>query len=176
MAIYALDGARPSFPASGRYFVAPDAVLIGRVVIEEDASVWFNAVLRGDNEPITIGAGSNVQDGAVMHADPGFPLNVGANVTIGHQAMLHGCTIGDGTLIGIQAVILNGSVIGKDCLVGAGALVPEGKVFPERKLIVGAPAKVIRELTDDDIAKMHRAAPGYVRRQAMYKTKLKRIE
>jgi len=132
--------------------------------------------VRGDDEPIVIGAGSNVQDGAVMHTDPGFPLKVGNNVTIGHQAMLHGCTIGDGTLIGIQAVVMNGAAIGKDCLVGAGALIPEGKNFPERKLIVGSPAKVVRELTDDDIAKMHRAAPGYVKRQQMYKAKLKRID
>ena len=132
--------------------------------------------MRGDDEPIVIGAGSNVQDGAVMHTDPGFPLKVGNNVTIGHQAMLHGCTIGDGSLIGIQAVVMNGAVIGKDCLVGAGALIPEEKVFSDRKLIVGSPAKVVRELTDDDIAKMHRAAPGYVKRQQMYKAKLKRID
>jgi carbonic anhydrase/acetyltransferase-like protein (isoleucine patch superfamily) len=174
MAIYQLGDDIPQIPRSA--FVAAEATVIGKVTLGENASIWPGAVLRGDNDSITVGAGSNVQDGAVMHTDPGFPLNVGNNVTIGHQAMLHGCTIGDGTLIGIQAVVMNGAVIGKDCLVGAGALVPEGKVFPDRKLIVGAPAKVVRELSDDDIAKFHRAAPGYVKRQTMYKTKLKRIE
>jgi carbonic anhydrase/acetyltransferase-like protein (isoleucine patch superfamily) len=132
-------------------------------------------VVRGDNDSITIGEGSNVQDNAVLHTDPGFPISIGANVTIGHQAMLHGCTIGDGTLIGIGAVVMNGSVIGRNCIVGAAALVPEGKTFGDRKLIVGAPAKVVRELSDEEIEKMHRAAPGYVKRQEMYKEKLKRI-
>ena len=174
MPIYQLGDDVPNIPDSA--FVAAEATAIGKVTLGENVSIWPGAVLRGDNEPITIGAGSNVQDGTVLHTDPGFPLNVGNNVTIGHQAMLHGCTIGDGTLIGIQAVIMNGAVIGKDCLVGAGALVPEGKVFADRKLIVGAPAKVVRELSDDDIAKMHRAAPGYIKRQEMYKSKLKRIE
>jgi carbonic anhydrase/acetyltransferase-like protein (isoleucine patch superfamily) len=119
MPIYALDGARPSFPASGRYFVAPDAVLIGRVVIEEDVSVWFNAVLRGDNEPIVIGRRSNVQDGSVLHTDLGFPLTIGAGCTIGHRVILHGCTIGENTLIGIGAVLPSNSRIGKNCSIGA---------------------------------------------------------
>jgi carbonic anhydrase/acetyltransferase-like protein (isoleucine patch superfamily) len=132
--------------------------------------------MRGDNDSITIGNGSNVQDGAVMHTDRGFPLKVGDNVTIGHQATLHGCTIGDGSLVGIQAVVMNGAVVGKNCLVGAGALVPEGKTYGERKLILGAPAKVSRELTDEDIEKMHRAAAGYLRRKELYRTKLKRID
>jgi carbonic anhydrase/acetyltransferase-like protein (isoleucine patch superfamily) len=132
-------------------------------------------VLRGDNDSITIGDGSNIQDNAVLHTDPGFPLSIGTNVTVGHLAMLHGCTIGDGTLIGIGAVVMNGSVIGRNCIVGAAALVPEGKTFGDRKLIVGAPAKVVRELSDEEIEKMHRAAPGYVKRQEMYKEKLKRI-
>ena len=173
MPIYQLGDDKPAIPRTA--YVAAEATIIGKVILGENVSIWPGAVLRGDNEPIAIGNGSNVQDGAVLHADPGFPLNIGDNATIGHQAMLHGCTIGAGTLIGIQAVVMNGAVIGKDCLVGAGALVPEGKFFGERKLIVGAPAKVIRELSDDDIAKMHRAAPGYVRRQEMYKAKLKRI-
>ncbi len=174
MPIYQLGEDQPHVPAS--VYVADGATIIGRVNVGENVSIWPGAVLRGDNEPITIGNGSNVQDNAVLHADPGFPLKVGDNVTIGHQAMLHGCAIGDGTLIGIQAVVMNGAIIGNDCLVGAGALVPEGKVYPDRKLIVGAPAKVIRELSDEEIAKMHRAAPGYVRRQEMYKAKLKRID
>ena len=174
MATYRLGDDGPVIPHSA--YVAAEATVIGKVTLGEHVSVWPGAVLRGDNEPIAIGNGSNVQDNAVLHADPGFPLKVGDNVTIGHQAMLHGCAIGDGTLIGIQAVVMNGAVIGKDCLVGAGALVPEGKVYPDRKLIVGAPAKVVRELSDEDIAKMHRAAPGYVRRQETYKAKLKRID
>jgi carbonic anhydrase/acetyltransferase-like protein (isoleucine patch superfamily) len=173
MPIYQLGDDTPVIPASA--YVAPEATLIGKVILGENASIWPGAILRGDNEPITIGAGSNVQDGAVMHTDPGFPLTIGENVTIGHQVMLHGCTIGDGCLIGIQSVIMNGAVIGKDCLVGAGALITEGKQFAERKLIVGAPARALRDLTEEDIEKMHRAAPGYVRKQFMYKERLKRI-
>ena len=173
MAVYKLGNDTPNIPTS--VYIAAEATVIGKVILGEQVSVWPGAVLRGDNEPIKIGDGSNVQDNAVLHADPGFPLTIGMNVTIGHQAMLHGCTIGNGTLIGIQAVVMNGAVIGKDCLIGACALVPEGKVFPDRKLIVGAPAKVVRELTDEDVEKMHRAAPGYVQRQEMYKVMLKRM-
>ena len=173
MAIYQLGDDKPEIPKSA--YIATEATVIGKVSLGESVSIWPGAVLRGDNEPITIGAGSNVQDNAVLHADPGYPLKIGDNVTIGHQAMLHGCTIGDGVLIGIQAVVMNGAVIGSDCIVGAGALVTEGKTFGARKLIVGTPAKVVRELSDEEIDKMHRAAPGYVKRQEMYKTKLKRI-
>jgi carbonic anhydrase/acetyltransferase-like protein (isoleucine patch superfamily) len=173
MSIYQLGDDVPRVPGSA--YVADGTTVIGKVILGEHVSVWPGAVIRGDNDWIKIGDGSNIQDNAVLHTDPGFPLNVGANVTIGHQAMLHGCTIGNGTLIGIQAVVMNGAVIGKDCLIGACALVPEGKVFPDRRLIVGAPAKVVRELTDEDVEKMHRAAPGYVQRQEMYKEKLKRI-
>jgi carbonic anhydrase/acetyltransferase-like protein (isoleucine patch superfamily) len=173
MTIYQLGDDAPNIPASA--YVAAEATVIGKVFLGERVSVWPGAVLRGDNDWIRIGDGSNVQDNAVLHTDPGFPLTIGVNVTIGHQGMLHGCTIGDGTLIGIQAVVLNGAVIGRDCLIGACAFVAEGKVFPDRKLIVGAPAKISRELSDEDIEKMHRAAPGYVQRQEMYKVKLKRI-
>jgi len=173
MSIYQLGDHRPIIPASA--YVAPEATLIGKVILGENASVWPGVVIRGDNDSITIGNGSNVQDNAVLHADPGFPVLVGENVTIGHQAALHGCTIGDDSLVGIQAVVMNGAVIGKNCLVGAGALVLEGKSYGERKLILGSPAKVIRELTDEDIEKMHRAAPGYVKRQEMYKANLRRI-
>jgi len=173
MPIYQLGDDKPIIPASA--YVAPEATLIGKVILGENASVWPGVVIRGDNDSITIGNGSNVQDGTVLHTDPGFPLTVGDNVTIGHQAMLHGCTIGDGCLIGIQALVMNSAVIGNDCLVGAGALVPEGKIYGERKLIVGSPARVIRELTDENIEKMHRAAEGYVRRKDMYSLNLKRI-
>jgi carbonic anhydrase/acetyltransferase-like protein (isoleucine patch superfamily) len=174
MPIYQLGEDKPEIPTTA--YVAAEATIIGKVKLGEQVSIWPGAVLRGDNEPITVGAGSNVQDNAVLHADPGYPLKIGANVTIGHQVMLHGCSIGDGVLIGIQAVVMNGAVVGKDCIVGAGALVTEGKTFGDRNLIVGAPAKVVRQLSDEEIAKMHRAAPGYVRRQEMYKTKLKRID
>jgi carbonic anhydrase/acetyltransferase-like protein (isoleucine patch superfamily) len=175
MPIYALDEARPSFPVSGRYFVAPDAVLIGRVVLEEDASVWFNAVLRGDNEPIVVGRRSNVQDGSVLHTDPGLPLTIGAGCTIGHRVILHGCTIGDNTLIGMGATLLNGVKIGANCLVGANALVTEGKEFPDNSLIVGTPARSIRKLDEAGITMLKSAAEIYVRRLEQYRAKLERI-
>ncbi|MGZ8533632.1 MAG: gamma carbonic anhydrase family protein [Candidatus Binatia bacterium] len=173
MSIYQLGDDRPIIPASA--YVAPEATLIGKVILGENASVWPGVVMRGDNDSITIGNGSNVQDNAVLHTDPGFPVLIGENVTIGHQAAPHGCTIGNGSLVGIQAVVMNRAVIGKNCLVGAGALIPESKTYGDRKLILGSPAKVIRELTDQDIEKMHRAAPGYVRRKEMYKFKLKKL-
>jgi len=153
-------------------YVAAEATLIGDVRLAANTSVWSGAVLRGDNEPIIVGAGSNVQEGTVMHTDPGCPLTVGEGVTIGHQAMLHGCTIGDGSLIGIQAVVLNRAVIGRECLVGAGAVVTEGKVFPDRSLILGAPAKVVRTLTDEDVDNLKRNAQGYVNRASLYKSEL----
>jgi carbonic anhydrase/acetyltransferase-like protein (isoleucine patch superfamily) len=156
-------------------YVADTATLIGRVTLGRDSSVWSQTVLRADNEPIEIGEGSNVQEGAVLHNDPGYPLVVGAGVTVGHQAMLHGCTIGDGSLIGIQAVVLNGAVIGRHCLVAAGAIVTEGKVFPDKSLILGAPANVIRQLTDADVAGLVKAAQDYVERSRRYKTWLKRV-
>ena len=174
MAIYRLGDDVPHVADTA--YVADGATVIGNVILGEHVSVWPGAVIRGDNDRITLGEGSNVQDNAVLHTDPGFPLSIGRNVTIGHQATLHGCTIGDGCLIGIHAVVMNGAVIGKDCLIGASALITEGKIFSERKLIVGAPAKAVRDLNDDEIEKMHRAAPGYVKRQQMYKAKLKRIE
>ena len=154
-------------------FVTREATLVGEVILGEQASVWFGAVARGDNEPIRIGAGSNIQEGAVLHADPGYPLTIGANVTVGHQAMLHGCTIGDGALIGIQAVVLNGAVIGAGSLVGAGAVVTERKIFPERSMILGAPAKVVRQLSDEEVAGIRRIADNYASRAAQYRTELK---
>lgn len=173
MPIYRLDNDAPQLASSA--FVAAEATLIGRVILGERASVWPGAVIRADNEPITVGPGSNVQEGAVLHADPGYPLNIGADVTIGHQAMVHGCTIGDGTLIGIQAVILNGAVIGRSCLVGAGAIVTEGKQFPDRVLLLGSPAKVVRELSDEDVARLAAAAQGYAARGEFYRNRLARI-
>jgi len=173
MAIYQFEALIPVIHAET--FIAEDATVIGNVTLEQGVSIWPQAVLRGDNDPIRIGQHSNVQEGAVLHADPGFALTVGEGVTIGHQAMLHGCTIGDGALIGIQAVVLNGAVIGKNCLVGAGAIVTEGKVFPDNSLILGAPAKVVRELTPEAIAGMQRNAADYVTKGHMYKYKLIRI-
>ena len=157
----------------GEYWIAPGASVIGSVTLENNASVWFNAVVRGDNEQITIGENSQVQDGAVLHADPGFPCTLGNNVSIGHLAMVHGCTVGDGTLIGIKAVILNGAVIGKNCLVGANALVGEGKVIPDGSLVIGSPGKVARKLTDDEIARINATAGNYVNRFKRYQAGLK---
>jgi carbonic anhydrase/acetyltransferase-like protein (isoleucine patch superfamily) len=171
--IYKLGDAAPIIHES--VFVADSANIVGNVTLAENASVWFGATLRGDNEPITIGAGSNVQENAVLHTDPGYPLTVESNVTIGHQAMLHGCTIKEGALIGIQAVVLNGAVIGRNCLVGAGAIVTEGKVFPDNTLILGAPAKAVRELTEADIANLQRAAASYAGRREYFKAQLVRI-
>jgi len=153
-------------------YVAVESTIIGDVRLAPNTSVWAGAVLRGDNEPIIVGEGSNVQEGAVMHTDPGCPLVIGDRVTIGHQAMLHGCTVGDGSLIGIQAVVLNNAVIGKECLVGAVAIVTEGKVFPDRSLILGAPAKVVRTLSDEDVANLRRNAQTYVDRRALFKAEL----
>ena len=173
MALYRVSGKTPHVPASA--YVADAATLIGEVSLGERASVWSGAVVRGDNEPICIGEASNVQEGAVLHADPGFPLVIGERVTIGHQAMLHGCTIGEGSLIGIQAVVLNGAVIGKNCLVGAGAIVTERKTFPERSLIIGAPAKAVRALSDAEVAALERSAESYAERGALFQRELERV-
>jgi carbonic anhydrase/acetyltransferase-like protein (isoleucine patch superfamily) len=173
MAIYQLGDKKPVIPAS--CFVAETATIIGDVTLGERVSVLFGAVIRGDNDPITIGDDTNVQDNCVLHSDPGLPLTIGKGVTIGHQAMLHGCTIGDGALIGIQAVVMNGAIIGRECLVGAGAIVTEGKSFPDRSLILGAPAKVVRALSDADVAGLERAASGYIERGAQFRADLERV-
>ena len=175
MTAYRLGDRAPTLPAEGEYWIAPSAVVAGHVILKKNASVWFGAVARGDNDPIEIGEGSNVQDGAVLHTDAGVPLTIGANVTIGHQAMLHGCTVGDGALIGIQAVILNGARIGKGCLVGAGALVTEGKEFPDNMLIIGSPAKAVRELGPGDVERLLHSADSYVKRGQLFKAQLKKI-
>ncbi|TXI88426.1 MULTISPECIES: gamma carbonic anhydrase family protein [unclassified Cupriavidus] len=174
MALYQLGDLTPII--SDDAYVAREATIIGNVTLKARASAWPGVVIRGDNEPIVVGEDTNLQEGAVLHTDPGRPMTLGNRVSVGHQAMLHGCTVGDGSLIGIQAVVLNGAVIGKECLVGAGALVTEGKVFPDRSLILGSPAKVVRELTDEDVANLYRNAETYAQRQAMYKTALKRID
>lgn len=161
MALYELDGVAPELPASGRYWIAPSAEVLGRVRLGDDASVWFCAVLRGDTELIRIGPRCNVQDGAVLHTDPGFPLTLGANVTVGHRAVLHGCTVGENSLIGMGAIVLNGARIGKNCLVGAGALISECKEFPDNSLIVGAPGKLIRTLDENAVKNMQRPADFY---------------
>lgn len=173
MAIYQLGEHTPDIDESA--YVADDANVIGKVRIEANASIWFGVTIRGDNDLITIGQNSNVQEGTVMHTDPGMPLTVGKNVTIGHQAMLHGCDIGDGSLVGIQAVVLNGARIGRNCLVGAGALVTEGKEFPDNSLILGSPAKAVRTLSEDDIARMQAGTTSYVSRGQLFKQSLKRI-
>lgn len=173
MAIFQLGEHAPDIDASA--YIAEDANVIGKVRIEANASVWFGVTIRGDNDLITIGENSNVQEGTVMHTDPGQPLTVGRNVTVGHQAMLHGCEIGDGSLIGIQAVVLNGAKIGRNCLVGAGALVTEGKEFPDNSLIIGSPAKAVRTLAEGDIARIQAGTASYVARGQLFKQGLKRI-
>ena len=177
MAIYQLgdtvDG-RPRIAPTA--WVADSAQVIGRVSLADNASVWYGAVLRGDNEWITVGARSNVQDGSVLHTDMGSPLTLGEDVTIGHQCMLHGCTVGDGSLIGIQAVVLNGARIGKNCLVGAGSIVTEGKEFPDYSLIIGSPAKWVRELSPEQIARMHLGAAHYVENAQRHQRGLRRID
>jgi len=173
MALYRLGDVSPIVAPSA--YVSPGASIIGNAVLGENSSVWFGATLRGDNETITIGVNSNVQDGAVLHTDPGFPLMVGANVSIGHQAMLHGCTVGDGSLIGIQAVVLNAAIIGKGCLVGAGAVITERKVFADGTLILGAPAKVVRDLTAAERENLLKVAANYVSRGTYYRNNLRLI-
>ena len=173
MAIYRLDDQSPRLAATA--WVADSAQVMGNVELLDDASIWFGAMLRGDNEVLRIGRRSNVQDGSVIHSDPGFPATLGDDVTIGHQVMLHGCTIGDGSLVGIQSVVLNGARIGRHCLVGAGALVTEGKEFPDGSLIVGRPAKVVRQLTDEQIEGLKRTAAHYVANALRFKAGLERI-
>jgi carbonic anhydrase/acetyltransferase-like protein (isoleucine patch superfamily) len=174
MALYALDDLTPEVHPSA--WVADNAAVIGNVRLAAGASVWFGCTLRGDNEPISIGERSNVQEGTVMHTDIGFPLTVGADVTVGHQAMLHGCTVGDGSLIGIQAVVLNGARIGRNCLVGAGSLVTEGKEFPDGSLIMGSPAKVVRMLAPEQIERLRSGAAHYVDKAQRFAKGLRRAD
>ena len=173
MSLYQLDDLSPRLADTA--WVADSAQVMGNVELAAETSVWFGAVLRGDTEVIRVGRGSNIQEHSVVHADVGFPVSIGENVTVGHQVMLHGCSIGDGSLIGIQAVVLNGAKIGKHCLVGAGALVTEGKQFPDGSMIIGAPAKVVRQLTPEQMAELDRSAEHYVENARRFRSGLKKI-
>ena len=176
MPVYALDGVAPDLPPPGRCWIAPTAEVIGNVGLGDEASVWFGSVIRGDNERIALGARVNIQELCVLHTDPGFPMTIGEDTTIGHKAMLHGCTIGAGSLVGMGATILNGARIGRNCLVGAGALVTEGKEFPDNSLIVGAPARVIREHGAEMQARILRTAAHYVRNWRRFSAGLARVD
>ena len=169
---YALGDARVTTDGDA-YWIAPTAVVIGKVKLAKNASVWWGSVLRGDNEPITVGEGSNIQDGCVLHTDPGYPLIIGRHVTVGHMAMLHGCVIGDNALIGIGAVILNGARIGANCLIGAKALIPEGKEIPDNSLVMGAPGQIKRQVSEEHIARMRHSAEHYVANWQRYKRDLR---
>jgi carbonic anhydrase/acetyltransferase-like protein (isoleucine patch superfamily) len=174
MAIYRLEQREPTLP-EGFFWVAESAAVIGSVVIGEEVGIWFGAVLRGDNETITVGAGTNIQENAVLHTDDGYPLTIGENCTIGHKAMLHGCTIGTNSLIGMGATVLNGAVIGRNCLIGAGALITEGKAIPDNSLVIGAPGKVVRELGADAEAMLAESARHYVENARRFSSGLERI-
>ena len=173
MPIYSLGEKQPQLGDDA--WVAPNATVIGDVRLGANASIWWNATLRGDNDPIHIGENSNIQDGSVLHTDEGVPMHIGANVTVGHLVMLHGCTVGDGSLIGIGSIVLNGAVIGKNSIVGANTLIPEGKTYPDRVLIVGSPGKVVRELSDEEVGRLSHAADHYVNNARRYRTTLKSV-
>jgi carbonic anhydrase/acetyltransferase-like protein (isoleucine patch superfamily) len=173
--LYRLGATSPDF-ADPRHWVAPNAVLIGKVRLERDASVWFGAVLRGDNELITVGEGSNVQEHCVMHTDPGYPLVIGPHVTVGHMAMLHGCEIGEGSLVGIGAVILNGAKIGKNCLIGAKALIAEHKEIPDNSLVMGIPGKIVGEVRPDQAERMRKGTANYVTKWQRFQAEMVGIE
>ena len=172
MTCYSLGDVRVRTPESGRYWIAPNAVVIGNVVLEEDASVWFGTSIRGDNEEIRIGRGSNIQEGCVLHTDPGYPMMIGPGVTVGHMVMLHGCRIGAQSLIGIGSIILNGADIGEGSLIGANTLIPEGKVIPPRSMVLGSPGRVVRELSEEDVARFSQAAVRYVENWQRFKAQL----
>lgn len=173
--IYSLDSTAPRFEGTPAY-IAPSATVIGRVTVHRDASIWFNAVLRGDCDDIILGVESNVQDGAVLHADFGYPVSVGQGVTIGHKAMLHGCTVGNNVLIGMNATVLNGAVIGDNCIIGANALVTEGKIIPPNSLVIGAPGKVVRAVSDSEVVRNQEAAQHYVENGKRYQTSLQSLD
>ncbi|RAP43260.1 gamma carbonic anhydrase family protein [Rhodovulum viride] len=172
MTLYSLDGLAPTLPEDGDYWVAPDANVIGKVILGAGASIWFGSTLRGDNEPITVGAGTNIQENTVCHTDMGYPLTIGAGCTIGHKAMLHGCTIGENTLIGMGATVLNGARIGRNCLIGAGALITEGKEIPDNSLVMGAPGKVVRQLDEAAIERLRQSALHYQENARRYRAGL----
>jgi carbonic anhydrase/acetyltransferase-like protein (isoleucine patch superfamily) len=168
MTVYSLGAASPILPEAGEYWIAPTASVMGNVILKRNASIWWGAIARGDNDPIEIGENSNVQDGSVLHTDHGAPLTIGANVTIGHMVMLHGCTIGDGSLIGIGAIVLNGAKIGRNCLIGAGALITEGKEIPDNSMVMGAPGKVVREIGEQHALILQGSALHYVENWKRY--------
>jgi len=176
MALYAIDGVAPNLPEDGTAWIAPSADVVGDARIGADVGIWFGAVVRADNTPIRLGARTNVQEGAMLHSDPGVPLTVGEDCTVGHHAILHGCTVGDRVLVGMGATVLNRATIGDDCLVGAGALVTEGKSFPAGSLIVGTPAKVVRTLTPDEVAGLRASAASYVERARLFAARLERVD
>ena len=173
MAVFSLGERRPEFHGED-WFVADNAVVVGSVVLKNNASVWFNAVVRGDNDVITIGENSNVQDGSVLHTDVGIKLTIGKNVTVGHMVMLHGCTIGDNSLIGVKSVVLNNAVIGKNCLIAANSLIPEGKVIPDGSLVMGSPGKVVRTITDKQLATIKYGADHYIENIRRYRHEMRR--
>jgi carbonic anhydrase/acetyltransferase-like protein (isoleucine patch superfamily) len=175
MTVYALGAVSPSLPPGGEYWIAPSANVMGNVIFKKNASVWWGATVRGDNDPITIGENSNVQDGSVLHTDTGSPLTIGANVTIGHMVMLHGCTIGDNSLVGIGSIILNGARIGRNCLIGANCLITEGKEIPDNSLVMGAPGKVVKEVTEHQVAILTGSALHYVENWKRYMAELKQV-
>ncbi|MGF6156522.1 carbonic anhydrase/acetyltransferase-like protein (isoleucine patch superfamily) [Ensifer sp. KUDG1] len=176
MPLYALGSLRPQTPPKGSYWVAPDANVVGQVEIGDEVGIWFGVTLRGDNEPIRLGARTNIQENVVIHVDPGFPVTIGEGCTIGHGAIIHGCTIGENSLIGMGATVLNGARIGRNCLVGANALVTEGKEFPDNSLIVGAPAKAIRTLDEAAVEGLKRSAAHYVKNWRRYAADLTRLD
>jgi carbonic anhydrase/acetyltransferase-like protein (isoleucine patch superfamily) len=173
VAVFRLAGRSPQLDPTA--WVAPNATVIGDVRLAAGASVWWNAVLRGDNDPIVIGENTNIQDGSVLHTDEGVPLTLGRDITVGHMVMLHGCTVGDGSLIGIGSIVLNRAVIGRNCLIGANSLIPEGKVIPERSLVMGSPGKVVRELSDEEVARLLHGAAHYVDNASRYRKELEEI-
>jgi carbonic anhydrase/acetyltransferase-like protein (isoleucine patch superfamily) len=173
MNVYDLGAASATLPDDGEYWIAPNAVVIGNVIFKKNASIWFSSVARGDNEAIVIGENSNVQDGSVLHTDRGHPLSIGANVTIGHMVMLHGCEIGDGSLIGLGSVVMNGARIGRNCLIGARTLITEGKVIPDNAMVLGSPGKVVRELTEDEVRGNLKSASSYVENWKRFRQGLK---
>lgn len=168
MTVYSLGATAPTLSAPGEYWIAPTASVMGNVILKKNASIWWGAIARGDNDPITIGENSNVQDGSVLHTDLGAPLTIGANVTIGHMVMLHGCSIGDGSLIGIGSIVLNGAKIGRNCLIGAGALITEGKEIPDNSMVMGAPGKVVREIGEQHAMILQASALHYVENWKRY--------
>jgi len=177
MALYEVNGFRPVVPENGQFWVAENAQVMGNVILKEGASVWYGCTIRGDHStPITIGENTNVQDGSVCHIDEGCPLDIGANVTVGHMVMLHGCTIGENSLVGIGSTIMNNAKIGKNCIIGAHALIPEGKVIPDNSLVMGAPGKVVRELSEQQTAVIKMSALHYVENWKKHKATLKRID